>query len=307
MLLRIAGLALTLCVALSAQAKPEMNEPLNDSILHQTDLPYQFSEIYLQAQADHARYHVWIAKPNRPAPPEGYPALFMLDGNAVLGSLNAHLLETLNAGAAPALVIVGYDSPLRIERRARTYDYTTRYSADEIQLDPLTGLPSGGAEEFLDWLAKDLKPELAKRLPLDSRRQALWGHSYGGLLVLHALLTRPGEFDTYYTVSPSLWWGNGQLLEQQEGLARRFAGRHVCVHVARGKEEPARPAPLENKPAPTSLSQQSAQEMVKRLEQIPGLTATYTEFSGMNHGAMFNTSLAWAAKNFSAKTPTCEL
>ena len=55
--------------------------------------------------------------------------------------------------------------------------------------------------------------------PVDGGRRALWGHSYGGVLVLHALFTRPDAFSTYTAADPSLWWGQGWLLEEERSAA----------------------------------------------------------------------------------------
>ena len=39
----------------------------------------------------------------------------------------------------------------------------------------------------------------------------LIGHSFGGLLAVHALLTRPDVFDAYIAISPSLQWDDQRL------------------------------------------------------------------------------------------------
>ncbi|MBF3166256.1 ferric enterobactin esterase PfeE, partial [Pseudomonas aeruginosa] len=76
---------------------------------------------------------------------------------------------------------------------------------------------SGGADAFLDLLRDGMRPAVAAQAPLDTARQTLWGHSYGGLLVLHALFTRPGEFARYAAASPSLWWRDGAILGERAG------------------------------------------------------------------------------------------
>jgi predicted alpha/beta superfamily hydrolase len=56
-------------------------------------------------------------------------------------------------------------------------------------------------------------------------REALFGHSYGGLFALHALFTRPSSFDTFIAASPSIWWNNQFILEEEA----RFRGTPLAT------------------------------------------------------------------------------
>lgn len=77
----------------------------------------------------------------------------------------------------------------------------------------------GGAEEFLDFIEQKVRPAVQVRFPQATlEREALYGHSYGGLFSLYALLTRPRSFACYIASSPSIWWNERIILE----YARRF-------------------------------------------------------------------------------------
>ncbi|KAK3950452.1 hypothetical protein QBC32DRAFT_363447 [Pseudoneurospora amorphoporcata] len=43
-------------------------------------------------------------------------------------------------------------------------------------------------------------------------REALYGHSWGGIFTIWALITRPDWFDTFFPVSPAIYWNNGSIL-----------------------------------------------------------------------------------------------
>lgn len=163
---------------------------MDRSLLQRQDLPYRFSAVDLDSVDGQRHYRLWLGRPLQAPPAAGYPVVWMLDGNAAVGALDESTLRRLADGDAPLLVAIGYRTPLRIDRAGRTFDYTPASPGQADQRDPLNGLPSGGADAFLDLLRDGMRPAVAAQAPLDTARQTLWGHSYGGLLVLHALFTR---------------------------------------------------------------------------------------------------------------------
>src|SRR3546814_1447838 len=62
-------------------------------------------------------------------------------------------------------------------------------------------------------------PVIEARWHIDRRRETLVGHSFGGLLGVHAWLTRPALFDHVVVVSPSFWFGDG-FLAREAAIAR---------------------------------------------------------------------------------------
>ena len=61
-------------------------------------------------------------------------------------------------------------------------------------------------EEMPDHLreAGVLRAAAEDGLRVDPSRRTLWGHSFGGLFTLYALLARPGSFARYAAISPSI-------------------------------------------------------------------------------------------------------
>lgn len=77
----------------------------------------------------------------------------------------------------------------------------------------------GGADVFLNFINNTVRPAVKARFPqLSCPREALYGHSYGGLTALHALFTKPLSFDCYMASSPSIWWNSRCILDE----ARQF-------------------------------------------------------------------------------------
>lgn len=280
-------LALVLLLAapgLTTLARPAPDQPMDTQILQRQDLPYTFNTLDLDSADGQRHYRIWIGKPNHAAPAKGYPSLWMLDGNAAVGALDPDLLKGLANRRAPLLVAIGYQTPLRIERNGRTLDYTPTRRGVSEQKDPLTDVPSGGADAFLDLLRDRIRPQVAKQVKLDAHDQTLWGHSYGGLLVLHTLFTRPQMFNHYAAASPSLWWDEPLISAESQQLK----APHASLLLMRGSAEPATP----RGPA-TAERDRLAKEMVARLKKVPGLQLQYHSFAGMSHGETLPASLRY--------------
>jgi predicted alpha/beta superfamily hydrolase len=137
-----------------------------------------------------------------------YPVLYLTDAEAQLGHARATVEFLSRNGLLPEMVVVG------ILNTSRTRDLTpTRGSAEEQSRFPM----AGGGERFLDFIERELIPFVEARyrtLPM----RVYAGHSFGGLLGLHALLTRPHLFAAVVAASPSVWWDEGLLLREAKVL-----------------------------------------------------------------------------------------
>ena len=188
-------------------------------------------------------YDVFVFVPTKPPPPDGYPVLYLLDGNASY-ALIAPVLELMDASSrpgspAPGIVVgIGYPGDGPLDMVARAEDYTPP-AADLSATGDASGNGQGGADRFLDFIENELKPRLAADFEIDPHRQTLFGHSYGGLFTLHTLFTRTGCFQRYVAASPSIWWNDEYILtEKRAWLAARPAGATAPeVVISVGSEE----------------------------------------------------------------------
>ncbi|MGE4335609.1 MAG: alpha/beta hydrolase [Pigmentiphaga sp.] len=273
------------------------NEPVGPTI---ADLPsehYIFQRLHLDSTDGQRRYRIDIGTPRRPPPPAGYPALYMLDGNAAMHTLQPQDLAMLAAGDPPVLIGIGYDVPGRHDVIARAFDYTPPVMRNG-QPDPTVqerGRPGGGADIFLDLFEQRIRPEIHARVAIDPQRQTLWGHSYGGLLTLHTLTTRPALFQRYVAGDPSMGWHDGALLRTTDGFQAEQAPG-VTVRILVGGSQPRQAPGTQPRPAPVSTipgvppGRESAYELVERLA-AEGMDITFEAFPDQNHGQLFATSL----------------
>jgi len=121
-----------------------------------------------------------------------YPVMYLLDGPGHLSHTSGSLDFLNQSGTVPEMIIVG------IANTDRTRDLTPPLKNTE---NPA----GGGADKFLDFIEKELIPYIDAKYQTENFK-IITGHSFGGLLVIHSLHTRPHLFQAHFAFSPSLWW-----------------------------------------------------------------------------------------------------
>ncbi|KFY32146.1 hypothetical protein V493_00480 [Pseudogymnoascus sp. VKM F-4281 (FW-2241)] len=137
--------------------------------------------------------------------------VYVLDGNALfLTATEAAWRRAASSHFAGGGIIVAIGYPLA----GKLYDARRRNN----DLTPPTPIPVpgyGGADAFMDFIDNKIRPAVKARFPQTSCwREAIYGHSYGGLFVLHVLFTRPQSFECYIASSPSIWWNSRCILRE---------------------------------------------------------------------------------------------
>lgn len=281
-----AGIAVWGC---GTQAQPRPDRPLDrqPATFAVGVADYRVERFVLPSAIPGKGYRIQVWRPLAPPPPGGYPTLYMLDGNAVFESLVQTGREQGVSRAVPALIVgIGYDVDDRFDVDARSYDYTPPSPGDDSPIGmpnnpQARGRPGGGGDRFLDFIEHDLKPVIAARFPVDPAKQGLYGHSFGGLLVLHALFTRPQAFRTYVAASPSIWWNNRFILSEAKTFVERgWQGPTRRLLVMAGEKEVA-----------SQIAETKPEKLVSDLLRAEGIVAEYREFAGLGHGEMLPASL----------------
>lgn len=251
-------------------------------------------QTFLHRRMDgHTDWRITIRQPAGQPPAGGWPVIYLLDGNAVLQALSEH--ERLAQGLL--LVAVGYDTSERFDTASRAWDYTplppgARGSAPDPRAS--TRL-NGGADAFLAFL-RQLHDEIGTQWPIDPRRRTLYGHSYGGLFVLHALLTQPQAFDRYVAASPSLWWHAPLMTQRIASAPQRVpALPRAELLVLAGGAERVRQQRCTSCATGTPTPGQ-AEGFVRDISARPDLHAAFRLLPGLSHGETLNASLPFALR-----------
>jgi pimeloyl-ACP methyl ester carboxylesterase len=118
------------------------------------------------------------------------------------------------------IVSIGYpetipDSPYS---QQRSYDFQPPV-CDNCTLPIVPGVPSN-ADNFIDFIESALQPWVRDIAFPNAAfdRDALYGHSFGGLFVLYALVARPNLFDTFLCASPALSFNDDYVFNHTDFL-----------------------------------------------------------------------------------------
>ncbi|RYF80035.1 MAG: alpha/beta hydrolase [Comamonadaceae bacterium] len=175
----------------------------------------QVRRLHAASNGQHYRISLWL--PPGEVPAGGFPAIYVLDANALFGTFVEGVRRSSRrpdaTGVVPTAVIgiaqedTDGSQPLYAEALRRR-DFTAGPPADEPA--PAAGTV-GGAPAFLQFLVDELAPALRAEMPLNAARQTLFGHSLAGHFVLQALAARPDAFRNWAAISPSIWWDEPDL------------------------------------------------------------------------------------------------
>ncbi|SMO81435.1 alpha/beta hydrolase [Paracoccus laeviglucosivorans] len=242
-----------------------------------------------------APWEILVGMPSVPAPPQGYSAIIAVDGNATF-PIFWHHRQMLAPDAPVVLVGVGYPGGHRFDTDRRWNDLTSTAMQPVVPTgERLRGpgdRPTGGREALLMMIERQLLPELGGRVALNADDLTLYGHSLGGLFVLHALFTRPRLFRHFAAADPSTWWNSGEAMRE----AVAFAGG-----IAAAGGQLAQPTDLliarsGGKRRGDTNPQPETPEIVTALSGIGGLRVTYRPHPDESHGSLIAPSAAEAMR-----------
>ncbi|MBK6998017.1 MAG: alpha/beta hydrolase [Lewinellaceae bacterium] len=182
---------------------------------------------------------IWVYVPDGGGPSvisQQYPVVYLLDGDAhfysVVGMIQQ--LSSVNGNTmCPKMIVVG------IPNTDRTRDLTpTHVDVDLPFADSAFCKTSGGGENFIAFIEKELMPHIEAKYPTADYKMLI-GHSFGGLTVMQTFVHHTDLFNAYVCIDPSMMWDNQKLLKQaQKALeAKKFEGKSLYLSIANTMEE----------------------------------------------------------------------
>jgi len=159
-----------------------------------------------------------------------YPVIYLLDGSADEDFIHVAGLVQFNnfswIDRVPKSIVVGIAT---VDRR-RDFTFPTTIKEDQEKY-PTTG----HSDKFIAFLEKELQPFIEKNYRTSASKMII-GQSLGGLLATEILFKKPALFDKYVIVSPSLWWDNGSLLNQNPVILQENFANKTDIYIGVGKE-----------------------------------------------------------------------
>ena len=219
--------------------------------------------VYLPPSYDDTRYA-----------PTDYPVLYLLDGDAHFHTVTG-VVHFMSAGIngnlqIPELIVVA------VPNTDRTRDLTpTRNANRPTGGDDPSLRGSGGGDAFLAFLRDELILGIDAAYRTKPYR-VLVGHSFGGLLSMHALLNEPELFQAHIAIDPSVFWDDHVLVKRLLGLGRDPGKRPRVVYLS-----------LSNQPA-TSRMAEAVEAFAAGLDawRSPRVRSTLERFELETHGSV---------------------
>ena len=158
-----------------------------------------------------------------------YPVLYMTDGDGHMVHTAATIDFLTRNGRISDLIVVG------VINTDRTRDLTPVKSTDKTPGGELRFPTAGGADNFLKFFETELIPQIEREYRVQPYR-IFAGHSFGGLFAIHSMISKPGLFNAYVAVSPSLQWENGEALKRAATFLKQQKEMKVTLFVSIGNE-----------------------------------------------------------------------
>jgi len=159
-----------------------------------------------------------------------YPVIYLLDGSAdedfihIVGLVQFNSFEWINQ--LPKSIVVG----IATVDRKRDFTFPTSIEEDKRKFPT-----SGHSEKFIRFLEFELHPFIENKFKTNQSKTII-GESLGGLLATEVLFKKPNLFNKYIIVSPSLWWNNGSMLEQNPTIVSDTLNEQTIIYIGVGKE-----------------------------------------------------------------------
>jgi predicted alpha/beta superfamily hydrolase len=265
-------------------------------------------------------YRIFLYRPAKTPPPEGWPVLYLTDGNACFATaVDALKIQSSYPNGTNVydgvIVAIGYPSDQPYDPLRRSWDLSPPPGRIYPPFFPDTpDVRTGGGEQFLAFIEERLKPWVEEQVPIDRSRQTLFGHSFGGLFALYALFSKPNTFNRWIAASPAIFWEDAAILAAERAfLEGQTASLDIELHLSAGQYEGEVLAPF-HKGTPEEQKRQDraretrtveyAQDMTLRLAASAALSgmATFEEYSNENHMSVLPVALNRAVQIAFRKT-----
>jgi predicted alpha/beta superfamily hydrolase len=252
-------------------------------------------------------YRLMISIPGGPAPTNGYPVVYLIDGNLHFGiAVDTMRIQACWPDTRDAVIVgIGYQTDRLADALSLRMDDLTTPLREPMASTPwyrkMPPPPNGygKVDDYLRMLDEEVKPRVAEVVSVDAGDQTLMGHSLGGLTTLHALFRRTASFQHFVAIAPSIWFNDREVLEHEAGFVERVRSGEATARalISVGELESTLRYPsvgADKLPAGKEDFQQmvdycrmvpNAQELGARLaaEQRPGFTVQTVVHMGDDH------------------------
>ncbi len=180
-------------------------------------------------------YRIYVSRPVTSAPKDGYPVLYVLDGDIAFATASGQvILGSLTGKGASVVVGVAYPNFIATTTlRGRDLTPSQPNAAARANMGMGKARPEdyGGADDFHRFMMEELRPLIAQLNKVDPASQSLMGYSLGGLFTLHVMFHHPEAYQSYVAGSPSIWWNDREVLGGEAAYSKLVKERKVAPRL----------------------------------------------------------------------------
>ncbi len=195
-----------------------------------------------------------------------YPVFFAVDGQWLFNISNEAVCGLSDNGIIPQMIVVGIHTE---ERRS----FYLLPAADPVS-------HTVGADSLLAFIRDELIPFIDTHYRTMPRR-ILAGTSFGGVFVMHTLLTEPDLFDAIIAMSPAMWWNDGIMLKRTYEFMKERRELRKALFVTVANEGEAMGVDMLSEILKQCAPQGLAWRFDKHLDEIHGTIAYKSLYDGM--------------------------
>lgn len=256
-------------------------------------------------------YQLYVYLPDGYAdePSRDYPVLFVTDAPYAFPLIRSIARRVGDHGhGLRDFILVGLsyakgDTP----KYSRNRDYTPTAKGPSGSDSDMQGRAPvyGEAENYSRFLAEEAIPFVESHYRVDTRQKIYAGHSYGGLLGVHILLTEPKMFDQYILGSPSLQFDSKVMFERERAYAASHKDLPADVFMALGGFETVDAASSDKRyhNAVDMVRNAQAFERVLKSRHYPGLHIQSVVIGDEDHLTVFPTLITRGLQAMLAAPP----
>jgi len=232
---------------------------------------------------------IWVYTPDMTSgnSNQHWPVVYLLDGDghfaSVVGMIQ-QMSQVNGNNVYPEMIVVA------IPNTDRTRDLTpTHITSDPPMMDTNFSKTSGGGENFVAFIEKELMPHIDSAYQTAPYR-VLIGHSFGGLTAMNVLTNHTKLFNAYIAIDPSMWYDQQRFLAATEKklAEKNYSGTRLYVGIANTMPDGMTVEKMKKDTSSETRHIRSIFELDKFIKSHPqnGLKYSSRYYSDDNHGSV---------------------
>ncbi len=208
---------------------------------------------------------------------KNYATLYVLDAPIYFGGAVYIAMSSNWDGVIPEMIVVGVGAAVK------NWDEWDPLRDRDLNSVEIPGRPwSGHADNFIEFVEKELVPFIDSNYRTQENDRVIWGHSSGATFGLKLMFHKTHLFNRIIATSPSFEHSGGIIYDYQDDLARDALSANVQLFVSVGSLEKTYSAKA--KDFMRDLAERNMQNLQLHTMILDGFDHVAANFPGLIYG-----------------------